>query len=232
MEACVEVGPEKCPIAQANKTAEQLVEQFREVFEDIRTNPISVSYPELGYGEVIDYYTVMDYVYTRVYAPPKFQFLVAMLGALAERDGEMFHEVLAADKQASLQPPSEDPVPGAQFAPSAIRCGDRFPKTDDIKEVEKVLDKAHELSPMFGYYGANLNAQLCAQWKFEAAERYDGDFNVNTKNPVLFISTTYDPATPLVSARNMSSTFEGSVVLEQESIGVSTPSAVLFSHVY
>lgn len=61
----------------------------------------------------------------------------------------------------------------------------------------------------------------CAQWKIEPKERYTGDFNVKTKHPVLFIGNTNDGLTPLVSAKNVSSTFEGSVVLTVDGYGVS-----------
>lgn len=221
MDACAQLGPEKCPLSREHSTGTQLVAYFEKVFVDVRNNPIPVSYPDLGYGALIDYTSVMDYVYTRLYAPPKFQYLISILDALSERSGTKYQEVYTLDKGASPKLPSEDTTPAAQFAASAIRCGDRFPRTEKFEEVEEILDIAHKISPKFGYYGANLNAQLCAQWRFKAVERYDGSFNVKTKNPVLFISTTYDPATPIVSAYNMSSTFEGSVVLEQKSIGVS-----------
>ena len=64
---------------------------------------------------------------------------------------------------------------------------------------------------------------LCAQWPFEAKERYSGDFNVKTRTPLLFIGNTYDPATPAASARNMSASFEGSGMLERNGYGVSLP---------
>lgn len=61
----------------------------------------------------------------------------------------------------------------------------------------------------------------CSQWKIEPKERYTGDFNVKTKHPVLFVGNTHDGLTPLVSAKNVSSTFEGSVVLTVDGYGVS-----------
>lgn len=49
----------------------------------------------------------------------------------------------------------------------------------------------------------------CAQWKLPAKERYDGDFDVGTRNPVLIINNRFDPVTPLASARNQSSAQRG-----------------------
>ena len=63
----------------------------------------------------------------------------------------------------------------------------------------------------------------CARWPLPGArERYDGDFRVKTKNPVLVVSAVWDPVTPLVSAKNVSSGFEGSVLLQRDGFGVST----------
>lgn len=70
--------------------------------------------------------------------------------------------------------------------------------------------------------GAIGVASACQQWKIEPKERYTGDFNVKTKSPVLFIGNTFDGLTPLVSAKNVSSTFEGSALLTVNGYGVSS----------
>lgn len=57
-------------------------------------------------------------------------------------------------------------------------------------------------------------------WKMAAKERYTGGFsNIKTKHPLLFVGNTYDPLTPLASARNASAAFDGSVVLQHDGYG-------------
>lgn len=73
-----------------------------------------------------------------------------------------------------------------------------------------------------GQVGIPLS-MIATQWKLEAKERYTGDFRVKTKHPMLVIGNTYDPTTPLRSARNISESFEGSVVLEHGGYGVCYP---------
>lgn len=52
-------------------------------------------------------------------------------------------------------------------------------------------------------------------------EQYTGDYKAKTKNPILIIGSLYDLRTPLVSAKNASAGFEGSVVLQHNGLGLS-----------
>jgi pimeloyl-ACP methyl ester carboxylesterase len=60
---------------------------------------------------------------------------------------------------------------------------------------------------------------ISAQWQIPAKERYWGDFNVKTKNPILYVNGEFDPVTPLKAAYNGSAGFEGSVVLAHSGYG-------------
>ncbi|KAJ2970511.1 hypothetical protein NUW58_g9672 [Xylaria curta] len=63
----------------------------------------------------------------------------------------------------------------------------------------------------------------CAQWKLEPRERYtEGFAGVKTRKPLLVIGNTYDSATSIKSARNISETLEGSVLLEHGGFGHAT----------
>ena len=109
-----------------------------------------------------------------------------------------------------------------------IWCSDKVPRTSDINDIIPGIEKASNISRIAGASGPayGIISPVCAQWPYEAKERYGGDFHVKTKNPVLLLGNQYDPATPIESAHNVSSGFEGSRVLELEnSIGVSSPGA-------
>lgn len=100
-----------------------------------------------------------------------------------------------------------------------IRCGDKIPREDKLSDLDEVDEAFRETSEYFPGFGVGYYVYACAQWGFEAKERYEGDFQVRTSSPLLFIGNTYDPVTPLASARNMSAGFEGSVVLQQDGFG-------------
>jgi hypothetical protein len=48
-----------------------------------------------------------------------------------------------------------------------------------------------------------------------------GPFGGDTKNPILFVSNTFDPATPLINSQTWSPLYKGSQVLVIDGIGVS-----------
>jgi hypothetical protein len=59
----------------------------------------------------------------------------------------------------------------------------------------------------------------CANWKIRASYKFDGPFGSNTSHPILFVSNTADPVTPLRSGRVMSSKFPESGLLINDQAG-------------
>jgi hypothetical protein len=102
-----------------------------------------------------------------------------------------------------------------------IHCGDRTPRVSSFDEFLPAVDRLYNVSKFMGDITPGFS-MACSQWKMEAKERYEGDFQVQTKKPVLLIGNTYDGLTPLVSAYNVSSGLKGSVVLEVKGYGVCT----------
>lgn len=98
-----------------------------------------------------------------------------------------------------------------------IKHGDWPGRVTEPSELEGILNMIKSTGPWIDTILGD-SAQ-CYVWPFEAAERYEGDFTAATKNPVLFVNPTFDPVTPLASATNASSGFEGSVVPEHRGHG-------------
>lgn len=82
-----------------------------------------------------------------------------------------------------------------------------------------MVDRLYNTSKIFGDVTPAIS-MICTRWKMQAKEVYIGDFQAQTKKPVLFIGNTGDGFTPLVSAYNVSSGFKDSVVLEVNGYGV------------
>ena len=103
-------------------------------------------------------------------------------------------------------------------ANSAISYSDALFRSTTFPSLLPAIRATNAISPLLGEL---LGDQLVglATWKFHAKERYQSDWQVKTRIPVLFLGNSADPVTPLVSAFNTSSGFEGSVVLEQRGFG-------------
>lgn len=179
--------------------------------EDIRLNPIAIE------GIVIDYAAVINLYYIAIKLPA-FQLIAPYILILLTRENLESLATIYIELTNSITPSNPDALLG-------IKGGDTFPRYDSLADVLPTIDYMKQTTSLF--WGlTTIHATMYAQWPFEAKERYDGDFNVSTPNPVLFVGNTYDPATPLASAYNMSATFEGSVVLEQHGFGVSLRSCL------
>jgi hypothetical protein len=201
-QACVSARDE-CPLA-GDLSAEQLEEMLYDYFETLRFNPVpllSQNFP--GGGLPVDYSIIKGSILALLNFPSAWPLIAN--GIAATIAGSPPLEI------AGEVPP--------QDALSGIKCSDVLTRLDNYTDWSPQAEARLGLSRFAGDLAWEV-AYRCGQWKLPAKERYDGDFRVRTKNPVLLIGNTFDPVTPLVSARNVSETLEGSVLLQQDSYGV------------
>ncbi|KPM36353.1 hypothetical protein AK830_g10221 [Neonectria ditissima] len=202
--------PKQCALGKDNMTASELEAKVYSLFETLKYSPISV--PSSSGGLVINYSKAKRWMHSLLYSPERWVYMVLLLHALLTRDVKTLDSI---DKQmvASKTTPFTD-----DEAVVGIKCSDTFGQTSDMNDILPIAHERLNSSRFSGDIG-DFMLMVCAQWKLPAKERYNGDFRVKTKNPMLIINTMYDPVTPLVSARNVSETFEGSVLLQQDSYG-------------
>lgn len=198
-----------CPIA-GDRTATELEEDIYAALETLKYNPIPISVN--GKGIIVDYATIKGIVYHALYFPAQWPALGQKL------------DILFSGNATSILPDLLAPAPSTPDAEAilGIKCSDNLAQAESLDEVLPGVEARRELSRLGGDI-ADISALQCARWGMPAKERYTGDFQVETAHPVLLVSTQNDPNTPLVSAKNMSAGFDGSVVLEQEGYGVSSP---------
>lgn len=207
---CVKAGPAACALAKNNSTAEQLESSIVALFDDIKYNPIPIS------GSVINYALVKTFLFgeSGLYFANNYPLLMTLLEGLLTKNYTALETGISANMAASA---------GLNDAFPSIKCSDKIPRTALLKDFEPVIDRFQATSKLFGDTGNNIQI-TCAEWEFEAKERYEGDFDVQTRRPILFVGNTYDPVTSILSARNASATFAGSALLEQVGFGVGSAS--------
>lgn len=148
-----------------------------------------------------------------------------------------FAQTLASAFNGTLEPPTEQPdlVPygDAVNAVIGIRASDAtFIANTTAQYLPQVRFQAN-VSRGFSDV-AYFSLWASAQWTIPAKERYWGDFQSNTKTPILYVNGEFDPVTPLVNAYNGSASFNGSVVLPHGGYGhgiFADPSSCVAEHV-
>ncbi|RYO93627.1 hypothetical protein DL763_004302 [Monosporascus cannonballus] len=196
-------------------TAEELEQAVWDALETLKRRPLAVGYT------VFDYSVLKGLIIEALYGTSGWPALATTLdlvlagdvAALAEALAEMGHNPWDSDTETIRE------IQHIVSARLGIHCGERTARAKTFDAVLPAFDRLYAISRIMGDVPAVVNF-ACAQWRIEARERYGGRFDsVLTRGPVLFIGNTYDALTPLVSARNVSSGFEGSVVLEVNGYG-------------
>lgn len=212
-EGCV-TNPDRCPLAK-NRTAEEVQSFIFDLIDDLKFNPVAIpNTVTLGGDIAIDYATVKGLVYPTLYDPYLWPLLTQLLNAITVGDAKPFLDLAVGVGQQA---------PDGAEAQMGIHCSDTFARASSLDKIRPYLETLRT-TRLAGDIEDQRSIQ-CAQWPFAAKERYTGDFvDVQTRGRALVIGNTWDPATPLTSAKNVSLGLRDSVLLEQHGYGVSATS--------
>jgi hypothetical protein len=211
--SCVEAGPKKCVLAAQNKTAAELERDVWDFLDSVRNAPIAAGTTIIDLAGIKGF--ILGALKSTLSWPVMAEVLSTMVYGSKEEKGLA---VLAIGDKAmdEVDFHSLGPIGGLW----GIHCGDRIVRSESFEEVAPTFAKLRGISRLQGDAVDWMTAH-CAQWPWRAKETYMGDFRVKTKNPILVVSNTRDSHTPLRSALNVSSGFEGSGLLEVNGTGVS-----------
>ena len=111
---------------------------------------------------------------------------------------------------------------------TAVLCTDAVSATNySLSSWSEFVANMTDLSLIAGD-SRSLDTIPCRHWYAEPNERWLGSFDdIKLHTPVLMISNTYDPATPIASGRRLAEKLKkNAVLLEQHSYGHCSTSAV------
>ena len=209
---CVK-SPDTCILARRNATADDLEKSVYNLLDDIKYQPIV-------HGRMlIEHGLIKALIRSSLNNPPLWPKLACAFEYLLTGNATGFLETQKSLMPSGANSELSDPLFG-------IPCSEKKTGKHSLNQVMPTIRELNDKSKLQGSTG-NVAAMICSQWKFDAKERYDGDFRVKTKHPMLVIGNTYDPTTSLRSAQNITATFEGSVLLEHGGFGVSCISILL-----
>ena len=210
-EQCTEAGKKNassCALFRPNQSAEALTERLYALREQVRFEPIVMG-PNFA-TDIVDVTKFGEAWSTGLrvaiqYAPSVAGYFNSILENNYEeysrfRLGLVSDGIINADNT------------------QAIRCSDSMFRTGKLEDVKPRVQKLLEKGKLSGdtYTSGYL---ICTLWKIQAKERYEGNFEVKTKNPALIIGSPYDIRSPIAGAYATSNLLEGSVVLQHNGLG-------------
>ncbi|KAK5219066.1 hypothetical protein LTR99_006552 [Exophiala xenobiotica] len=211
-DGCV-ANPEECALAKEGQTSQDVSNAVDTFLATLRYSPIVVKMDDDSM--IITYDKVKSFMFESMYRPASWPAVAVLLDLLVQGNSTGYVETLEQMAQGGNGTDREAPD-----AFKGIRCGDVAFRADTLSAFDPFKDAVVPTSKWGGLDFGLDNIMQCAPWKMRAKEVYSGSWSdIRTRNPLLIIGNTYDPVTPLISARNNSAAFVGSVVLQHNGYG-------------
>ncbi|KAJ7589836.1 hypothetical protein C8J56DRAFT_1163632 [Mycena floridula] len=214
-DGCYKAGPNAC--AFYAKSPRVIKKNFYAIVKSVRAQPVAV-YNDSQYG-IVDYSMLQLAVDEALYSPyDQFSTLARGLADLRDRgDGTVIFKLGGGS---TFGPTCKATIDNGWQASLAIGCGDAVQNRDTPAELKKYYYQNRHLSPFF--MGHFLPERIiCSGWQVNTPNHFTGPVGGNTSFPLLLIGNSADPTTPFAGAVKTSKAFKGSVVLKQDSPGVS-----------
>jgi pimeloyl-ACP methyl ester carboxylesterase len=224
---CITAGTEVCPgianFTGANTTVDSIVTALDDIFTDLIDNPLYLPEDYLGLlpwwrpGGLPLLHEIKYRLFQFNYRPEQWPRLYTLVLSVLARDWEGFlapFQVLPTNQTTPAEKPWHQGVNGLH----GIGCSDasfRATKPEQLFPITQAQSAE-------GSWADTFSPQIwpCAQWKFEAAERFKGKFeNINTSFPILMANSPFDPITPLSGAWEASTGFLNSRLLVHKGHG-------------
>lgn len=227
LKLCYEAGERKCVFASNSSSVEELEKRFDALLGRLEKEPLQLLDAGLQYPEIITKTAVLRQIWNLLFNPSRlFVFMAQGLDALERRNATRWHEIertLAENVDPSPFNYTAAAYTEAQILVGAIDAAGQYPFRN-VDEYTKAVDDMEQISHWAGTGYAKLIATQNSGMTIipPKSQVFPGFNKTKTKNPILFLNNNADPITPLASAKHMSTLFEGSVVLTQNSGGHSS----------
>ncbi|KAH8102176.1 Alpha/Beta hydrolase protein [Cristinia sonorae] len=189
---CSEAGPSICSIATVEQEAPDAIKTRLESFIDGLTyQPLSITNSK--HPSILTSGRARKFLIDGIYRPSLWPLVATAFAKAMDGDGSAIMDAIGTAGERDL-------------ARAAVSCNDQphfdAPKIEDI--VDEQLYTYQNVS-RFIFAVANLeNADFgCQHWSITPPERFHGPWSHTLKNPILILSNTADPVTPLASGKKV-----------------------------
>lgn len=207
LEACIE-NKEECALAeflQVNST-QDLFDGINLLIEPLAANVTDVT-------TLVTLIEAKGLILSQLYWPSQWPALAQTLAAVMNATSE---DASTESDSASTEETTWI-YDQAVYSIFGIRGSDATWKPTSAEELLPQIEYQANLSGFSDTWYFNID--VSSRWKLPAKERFSGNFTAQTKHPILYVNSEYDPVTPLVAAQRASKGFEGSAVLPHSGWG-------------
>lgn len=233
---CYEGGA-LCPLYRAGDEVEDVAKRFYGTVDKLKEGPISIADSYYNMPVIITYSDIRSIIFSVLYSPTYgFYALGLILNYMEKENWEYLAIIFSLAPVFDMFGVCESPKPAWTYpdeATSAIMCSDkRYPLNETLPNLESMFERMSNTSSFADVW---MTVMLgCEGWGIEAIDppmRWDDhpahkEKPIKTSFPVLFISNTYDPVTPLRAGVNMAKKFVDAGLIEQKSMGHCSLAAV------
>ncbi|KAK1222191.1 hypothetical protein PQX77_014975 [Marasmius sp. AFHP31] len=216
-ESCLKGGSESCAFYE--DSVEAMESKLNDIYASVIKSPIPVQ-GSISNG-IVDYAHVRGVLFISLYHPfSAWPILAKALQDLKEGNATTIWSGVTGEV-----PPFECDCDSSKYEferlPEGLMgymCNDGDAVPPEFEAAQAHYEASADYSP-FGSFFASFRLS-CNGWSKDIPKaQFRGPIAGNTSFPMMIIGNTADPATPLEAAKNVSSTFPGSVVLTQDSPG-------------
>jgi pimeloyl-ACP methyl ester carboxylesterase len=225
VEECIK-AKHNCALYKLADTKDALLEKLYAWRVELDDKPVSVYVDNKTFG-ILDGRTIwVNAIYPALYKPSKWYETAEILYELYH--GNATRAFLSYGLQDFFSPPG-DPYELISIN-DGLSGAEEWPQERDFiyDELTKFLNFS-----TFAIMESDI-FYLKQQWRIPNTHHFKPLNRVETKNPLLILSTTYDPVTPLKSARVAREIFAGSRIVDVAGYGhasIAVPSKCIASHV-
>jgi pimeloyl-ACP methyl ester carboxylesterase len=226
-----------CAIYRAGDEIKDVEERFFGILDDLKDNPILLTDPTSKTPVIITYSDIRRICFSILYAPTYgFYSLAIIMDFILKGELQWIAQIFSIAFPFEIFPVCGEPGPAWMYpneAQSSIMCSDkRYPLNETVPNLKEMFEKMSNISSFADVW---LTGMLgCEGWGIEAIDppmRWDDhpahkQKPIKTSFPVLFISNTFDPVTPLRAGVDMAKKFVDAGLIEQKSMGHCSLAAV------